>query len=64
MLDQAKENERVMQQRADAGTASANDLLGASLGRLRSEFTITNKQIDMQIAAADLCRAAALSDVQ
>jgi outer membrane protein TolC len=61
MLDQAKENERVMKERYNAGTASANDLLGASLARLRSEFTITNKQIDLQIAASDLCRAAALS---
>ena len=61
MLDQAKENERVMKERYNAGTASANDLLGASLARLRSEFTITNKQIDLQIAASDLCRAAGLS---
>jgi outer membrane protein TolC len=61
MLDQAKENERVMKERYNAGTASANDLLGASLARLRSEFTITNKRIDLQIAASDLCRAAALS---
>jgi len=61
MLDQAKENERVTKERYNAGTASANDLLGASLARLRSEFTITNKQIDLQIAASDLCRAAALS---
>jgi len=64
MLAQAKENERVIQQRSNAGTASASDLLTASIARLRSEFTIVNKQIDVQIAAADLCRAAALADVE
>lgn len=64
MLAQAKENERVMQQRSNAGTASASDLLTASIARLRSEFTIVNKQIDVQIAAADLCRAAALAGVE
>lgn len=64
MLDQAKENERVVQQRSKAGTASSSDLLAASIARLRSEFSIVNKQIDLQIAAADLCRAAALADVE
>lgn len=64
MLDQAKENERVTEQRSKAGTASATDLLTAQIARLRSEFTIVNKQIDLQIAAADLCRAAALADLE
>lgn len=64
MLDQAKENERVVQQRSRAGTASSSDLLAAQIARLRSEFSIVNKQIDLQIAAADLCRAAALADVE
>jgi len=64
MLDQARENERVTQQRSNAGTASASDLLSAQIARLRSEFTIVNKQIDVQIAAADLCRAAALADLE
>ncbi len=64
MLDQAKESERVTKARLDAGTASETDLLSAKLARLRSEFAITNKQIDRQIATADLCRAAALTDLK
>lgn len=62
MLNQAIENERVTSQRVKTGMASNLDLLRASIARLRSEFSIVNKQIDLQIAAADLCRAAALTE--
>lgn len=61
MIDQAKENERVTEQKLAAGTASDLDLLTARLARLKVEFSITNKLIDEQIAAADLERAAALA---
>jgi outer membrane protein TolC len=61
MIDQAKENERVTEQKVAAGTASDLDLLTARLSRLKVEFSITNKLIDEQIAAADLERAAALA---
>jgi outer membrane protein TolC len=61
MIDQAKENERVIEQKVAAGTASDLDLLTAHLSRLKVEFSITNKLIDEQIAAADLERAAALA---
>jgi len=64
MLDQARENERVTAQKVRSGVASDLDLLEASLARLRSEFAIRNRRIDLQIAAADLCRAAGLSMVQ
>jgi len=60
MLLQARENERVTAQRVKTGTASDVDQLSASLVRLQGEFAIINKQIDLQIAAADLLRAAAL----
>jgi outer membrane protein TolC len=61
MIDQAKEAERVAEQRLAAGTASELDLLTARLSRLKVEFSVTNKLIDEQIAAADLERAAALA---
>lgn len=64
MLVQAKENERVARVRLSAGTASESDLLSAELARLRVEFSIVNKRIDRQIAAADVCRAAALTPIQ
>ena len=64
MIEPAMENERVARQRVQAGSANENDLLAAEIARLRSEFAVSNKQIDLQIAAADLCRAAALADIE
>lgn len=64
MIPQAMENERVMGERLKAGTANEVDFLGAQIARLRSEFAIVNKEIDLKIAAADLSRAAALGDVR
>jgi outer membrane protein len=61
MIEQARENERVAEQRLAAGTASDLDLLTARMSRLRVEFSIANKLIDEQIAAADLERATALA---
>lgn len=59
MIDQARENARVMEQRKSAGSASTLDTLTAQLALLRSNFTVTNKDIDLRIAAADLLRATA-----
>ena len=39
------------------GTAADIDLLEDSVSRLKAEYTIVNRQIDLQIAAADLFRA-------
>jgi outer membrane protein len=64
MIDQAKENERVVAQRVATGTANDLDQLSARTARLKMEFMIANKLIDQQIAAADLERAAALSDIR
>lgn len=64
MISQAQENERVMGERVKAGTANAVDLLGAQIARLRSEFAIVNKEIDLRIATADLSRAAAIADIR
>jgi outer membrane protein len=61
MIEQARENERVVEQRVAAGTASDLDLLTARLSRLKAEFAVTNRLIDGQVAAADLERAAALA---
>jgi outer membrane protein len=64
MIDQAKENERVVAERVAAGTASDLDQLSARTARLKIEFSVANKLIDQQIAAADLERAAALADIR
>jgi outer membrane protein TolC len=60
-IEQAKENERVIAQKASVGSASDIDVLSARTARLKVEFTVTNKLIDEQIAAADLKRAVALA---
>ena len=60
MVDQAREHERVVAQQVRLGAASDVDQLTASVDRLRSEYAVVNKAIDLQIAAADLRRAAAI----
>jgi outer membrane protein len=64
MIDQARENERVTEAKVAAGTASDLDLLSARTARLKVEFSITNRLIDQQVAAADLERAAALAALE
>jgi outer membrane protein len=64
MVDQARENVRVMQQKLDLGIVGAADMLNAQLTLLRSNFTVTNKRIDLQVAAADLTRALALDEIR
>ena len=63
-VDQAAENLRVAQQRLSAGTANDLDVLTAQFNLLRANFAVTNRQIDAQIAAADLARAVALDQVR
>jgi outer membrane protein TolC len=60
MVIQAEENARVARQRYEAGTLNEVGKLGEELTLLRAQFAVTNKQIDVQIAAADLLRATAL----
>jgi outer membrane protein TolC len=64
MVDQARENLRVVQQRFALGMAGDAEMLNAQLGLLRSNFAVANKQIDFQVAAADLARALALDEIR
>jgi len=63
MVAQAEENARVAEQRYEAGTLNELGKLGADLALLKAQFAIANKQIDVQIAAADLLRATAMEDL-
>jgi outer membrane protein len=63
-VDQAVENLRVAQQRLAAGTANDLDVLTAQFNLLKANFAVTNRQVDAQIAAADLARAVALDQVR
>jgi outer membrane protein len=64
MVDQAKENLRVAEERFKSGSANNLDLLSAQLALLRANFAVTNKEIDMKIASADLARAVALEEIR
>jgi outer membrane protein len=63
MVAQAEENARVAKQRYDAGTLNELGKLGEDLALLRAQFAVSNKQIDVQIAAADLLRATAMESL-
>jgi outer membrane protein TolC len=63
-VDQAKENLRVAQERLSAGTAGDLDVLTAQFNLLKAGFAVTNREIDAQIASADLARAIALDSVR
>ena len=63
-VEQAAENLRVAQQRLSAGTANDLDVLTAQFNLLRANFAVTNREIDAQIASADLARAIALDQVR
>jgi outer membrane protein len=63
-VEQAAENLRVAQQRLAAGTANDLDVLTAQFNLLKANFAVTNRQIDAQVAAADLARAVALDNVR
>ena len=60
MVRQADENLRVQQDKQRNGLAKAVDVLGAQLALLQTRFAVTSREIDLQIAAADFARAAAL----
>jgi outer membrane protein TolC len=64
MVAQAQENDRVAAQRYEAGTLNEVGRLAADLALLQAQFAVTNKQIDVQIAAADLLRATAMEDLR
>jgi outer membrane protein len=63
IVQQGEETARVMHLRYNAGSATNLDVLSAELALLRAKFAVTNRQIDVQIAAADLARAAALDEL-
>ena len=63
-VEQAKENLRVAQQRLAVGTANDLDVLTAQFNLLRANFAVTNREIDAQIASADMARAIALDQVR
>ena len=63
MVVQAQENARVARQRYEAGTLNEVGKLGEELALLRAQFAVINKQIDVQIASADLLRATALEEL-
>ena len=60
MVRQADENLRVQQDKQRNGLARAVDVLGAQLALVQTRFAVTSREIDLQIAAADFARAAAL----
>ncbi len=64
MVAQAEENARVAQKRYEAGTLNQVSRLSEELGLLRAQFAVVNKQIDVQIAVADLLRATAMEDLR
>lgn len=63
MVAQAQENARVARKRYEAGTVNEVNRLSEELALLRAQFAVVNKQIDVQIAAADLLRASAMEDL-
>jgi outer membrane protein TolC len=64
MVEQAKENLRVMQDKVSAGSAKALDLSSSKFDLLRFDFAVTNKRIDALIAQADLERATAFEEAK
>ncbi len=64
MVEQARENLRVVQGRMAAGSAKDIDLRSSKFDLLRMEFAVTNKRIDALIAQADLARATASQPVE
>ncbi|MGO9412657.1 MAG: TolC family protein [Spirochaetia bacterium] len=64
MVEQARENLRVVQGRVAAGSAKDIDLNSAQFDLLKAEFAVTNKRIDVLIAQADLTRAIASENLK
>jgi outer membrane protein len=59
-VTQAQERLRVARQKYDNGVARHLDVLEAELALIKARFAVTNKQVELQVAAADFARAAAL----
>jgi outer membrane protein TolC len=64
MVKQSEENLRVMTAKFDNGMAKRSELLQSRIALLRANFAVENKLIDVEIARADLARAAALETVR
>ena len=60
MVKQAEENLRVQQDKQHNGVARQADVLSAELSLVQSQYAVTGREIDLQIAAADFARAAAV----
>jgi outer membrane protein TolC len=60
LVGRAQESLRIVQQEFDNGAAKHTDVLEAELAVLRVRFSVTNREIDVQIAAADLARAVSM----
>lgn len=61
LVPQAEESLRVAQQKYDNGVAKSSDVLQAEVALLRAQFAVTNREVALQVAAADLARAVGLS---
>lgn len=61
--NQALENQRVAQQKLLNGLVNTISVLEADFNLLKTRYTILNKQIDLQIAQADLARAMAVDSL-
>ena len=60
MVKQAEENLRVQQDKQHNGVARQADVLSAELSLVQLQYAVTSREIDLQIAAADFARAAAV----
>lgn len=56
-VPEAEENLRVTRQKFEQGLAKRSDVLRAELAVLRAQFGVMNREVSLQIAAADLARA-------
>lgn len=63
-VDQANEDLRVARDRVASGSANNLEVLTAQFGVLRSGYAVTNRQVDIQIALADLARATAQDELE
>jgi outer membrane protein len=60
MVAQAEEGKRVADRKFENGMAKRSEVLQAEMALIRSKLAVTNKLVDLELAQADLVRAAAL----
>jgi outer membrane protein len=60
MVAQAEEGKRVADQKYENGLARRSEVLQAEMALIRSKLAVTGKLVDLELAQADLVRAAAL----